>query len=124
MNQTNSFKLNLKVYPFSVQFVFGDVGFLKAKTKHLEQTYKDWIEELQEGDHGFVYPLDTGGYVMWLNEIPNTPMKLGQLSHEIFHLVEKLFRRIDLPLTEESSEAYAYLIQYITQQVYNKLKLF
>jgi|DEB0MinimDraft_3_1074331.scaffolds.fasta_scaffold159229_2 hypothetical protein len=45
------------------------------------------------------------------------------LAHEIFHAVEFLFDRIGIQLSRESSEAYAYQIGWLHNQVYQKVKL-
>jgi hypothetical protein len=47
--------------------------------------------------------------------------KHNVIVHEVFHAVEFLFRSIDIPLTLESGEAYAYLIGYITDEIYKKI---
>jgi hypothetical protein len=44
------------------------------------------------------------------------------IAHEIFHAVYFFFNRIDMPLCKKSDEAYAYLIGYITEQVYVKME--
>lgn len=46
----------------------------------------------------------------------------GVLAHEIFHAVELLMERIGMTLTEASDEAYAYLIQWLTDELGRKLK--
>ena len=45
------------------------------------------------------------------------------LAHEIFHAVEFLFDRVGIKHDiDKSSEAYAYQIDYLTYQIYNKIK--
>jgi len=45
------------------------------------------------------------------------------VAHEVFHAVELLMDRIGCKLTDESSEAYAYLIGYLTKEIHRCLKL-
>ena len=42
----------------------------------------------------------------------------GVVAHEIFHAVHFILDRLGMKLTVESGEAYAYLIQYLTNEVY------
>lgn len=49
-----------------------------------------------------------------------TPIDYSILQHEIFHAVQFLFERIGMPLTDSSSEAYTYLIGYITKEIYER----
>lgn len=42
----------------------------------------------------------------------------GTLAHEIFHAVEFILRRINIKLSKNSDECFAYLIGYVTSQVY------
>lgn len=43
------------------------------------------------------------------------------LAHEIFHAVDFIMRDIGMKLTEHSHEAYAYLVGYLTEQIYKRL---
>jgi len=38
------------------------------------------------------------------------------MAHEAFHAACSIMRHVDISLTEETEEAYAYLIGYITEQ--------
>lgn len=44
------------------------------------------------------------------------------VAHEIFHCVDFLFRKIGIQLSENSDEAYAYQIEYLTKQFYEKIR--
>jgi len=47
----------------------------------------------------------------------------GIISHEVFHAVSFIMERIGMKLEIElSDEAYAYLIGYVTDKIYEKLK--
>jgi hypothetical protein len=46
---------------------------------------------------------------------------LSTLQHEIFHAVNFLMDKIDISLSDNSDEAYAYMIGYITKKIYNKI---
>lgn len=50
-----------------------------------------------------------------------TPECQGYLAHEIFHAVEFVMERIGMKLCQKSDEAYCYLCQYLTTEIYKRL---
>lgn len=54
-------------------------------------------------------------------EFKKDSIHYGYLAHEIFHAAEFIMERIGMKLCSKSDEAYAYLIQYITQEIHKKL---
>lgn len=54
-------------------------------------------------------------------DFEKTPTGYGYLAHEIFHAVEFVMERIGMKLCHKSDEAYAYLIQYLSTKIYEKL---
>lgn len=53
---------------------------------------------------------------------PKAPEDYGHLQHEIFHVASALLWRIGVRLKiKTSDEAYAYLIGYLTTEIYKKL---
>lgn len=65
----------------------------------------------------------TGQTLLWLNEKPNSVSGLATLNHEIFHCACFILERVGIVYSESSDEAYAYLIEYLTKQIYNKLNI-
>ena len=61
--------------------------------------------------------------IIRLNFMPhvNDPVEMGFLQHEIFHAVGFFMSGIDTPLKSSTHEVYAYLIQYLTEQIYKLL---
>lgn len=64
----------------------------------------------------------TSGYVVLLNFHHDVPITPGVIAHEAFHITEFILQTKGLPLTEGSSEAYAYLIEWVTNQIYSCIK--
>lgn len=57
-----------------------------------------------------------------LRHYPKSPRCFGELAHEIFHVVEFILTKTGMKLKYGvSDEAYAYLIQFITTEIYKKL---
>ena len=84
--------------------------------EHLQASYGLEITE-EEIFEASGYSFSQGGlFVIWLNDYKNIPT----LSHEVFHTTVELLRRSGLTLSEDSEEAYAYQIAYITKQIIYK----
>jgi hypothetical protein len=65
----------------------------------------------------------TGQTLLWLNEKPNSVNGLATLNHEIFHCACFILERVGIIYSETSDEAYAYLIEYLTKQIYAELNI-
>ena len=79
-----------------------------------------WDDILKLDGVGRCVTFDTNQTVIRLDEIPGTCADYGTLQHEIFHAVDQIFRRIGMNLSEDSDEAYAYMIGYLTQEIYKR----
>lgn len=110
------------VYPFEIMFsIAEDEGQFR---KHLDKFGAEYDESLALHGHvvGRATLLSCNRSVIRLVRFPSTPNDHGILAHEIFHIVDFLLGRIGLTLTDSSGEAYAYLLGYITEQIYRHLK--
>lgn len=56
--------------------------------------------------------------IIWLSDI-NDP---GIINHELLHATVNLMRYSGVSFDDSSEEAYAYQLQYLTNQFYNKIK--
>ena len=118
----NSFVVDCGTYPFDILVFFGE---------NVEDLFNDIKGKLSKSDFkglkksefkaGKAIILDTNQTVLWLREKPTTPTDFGLLSHEIYHCTGFILRSIGIQYSEETEEAYAYLIQYLTEQIYKKL---
>jgi len=59
-----------------------------------------------------------GESLIRLRIIPRSEHEFGILHHELFHVVHFIMNNIGMPLTDESVEAYTYLIQFLTTKIY------
>lgn len=115
------FIINYVIYPFDVLVCLGSsrdqvLGKLKKLGVHLDDKDKDLL--IMSGV-GRTVMLDKGQTILWLKKYPKVGCDV--MAHEVFHAVEFLLSRIGMPLTRDSSEAYAYLIQYLTKSINIKL---
>ncbi len=61
--------------------------------------------------------------ILRLNFVPKLKdsFEMGLLQHEIFHVVGFMMSEINTPLNSDTHEVYAYLVQYLTEQIYKEL---
>lgn len=60
--------------------------------------------------------------VVWLQEIPNTPEQYATLNHELLHVTVEIMRYCGMSLTEDTEEAYAYELGYISKKVLEEFR--
>ena len=111
----NSFTKFSKTYDFDISDTLeGIIKMLKEDVK-AEAKYE-----------GVTYTNIPFGVIVLNKFTPSIPRKLGTLSHEIFHYITDLLKYKGMSLSEDSEEAYAYLVSYITEEFwkqYNKLNV-
>ena len=126
-----NFIIPLVVYPFDILVSIGegDAAFKKSIRKHLPP---DCLKDL-ESDNGILslgitekgrtINFSTGYQtVIRLKYFPSYPEDYGILSHEIFHACAFILWRMSINLEiEKTDEVYAYLIQYVTTEIYKKI---
>ena len=62
------------------------------------------------------HKLRTGGILIRFSENIDNP---GIVAHEAFHAIIFLFKKIGISFCYESEEAYAYALEYLTNQILN-----
>jgi hypothetical protein len=93
----------------------------------LEYAKMERIEQLMESielknSFGLVVRLWEGGsFLIRLSHNKNKAKFKATVSHEIFHMAHSLLSGVGMKLSDDSEEAYAYLIGYVTEQFYNNL---
>lgn len=56
-----------------------------------------------------------------LPEFPTTPDQYGTVTHELFHATEMILHKVGISYSAKSSEAYAYVIGFLSAQVFESL---
>lgn len=123
-----NFIISLEVYPFDVMVSIG-------------QTDKQLAESLKPYDNGRMTERDyelckytsdtclgraamfsTNSSILRTRQIPKTANDFGNMAHEVFHVVTFVMHQIGMKLVVmKSDEAYAYLIGYLTENIYKEL---
>jgi hypothetical protein len=82
----------------------------KMTKSEFDYLFSDWDDNIAKGRTIFH---DSGFTVIRLKDFSD----YGLIAHECFHAVCFIFNKIGMPLTKESDEAYAYLLQYLVNQI-------
>lgn len=118
-----NFIISCVIYPFDVMFSFGetDEEIIKKLNKYkIDHADAPWQFE-SDSKLGRTCVFDSGQTLVRMPKIPSSSREYGTLQHEIFHAVEFLFERIRIKHSTDCGEAYAYLIGYLTELVYNQI---
>ena len=80
----------------------------------LTETYR-FAHFVQHGHKGLMY------YTIVLNVAGGSKVTDGTIAHEALHTVGQLMRDRGLKLTEDSEEAYCYLIEWVVDYVHKAI---
>lgn len=120
-----NFIIPLVVYPFDVAVSFGesDEDLDKFFDKYgLTADDVNLATITSKTVQGRTVMFSTNQTLIRLPAIPKTPTDYGYLQHEIFHAVTFIMDRIGMKLVLlKSDESYAYLISYLTTEIYKRI---
>jgi hypothetical protein len=122
----SNFIIPYQIYPIDLMVSVGeDYNVLyKILEKHLPKEYHSEIDLCRfesENVLARVVMFTNNASLIRIRRKPKTPLDYGTLQHEIFHAVEYMMNRIGVKHTVECGEAYAYMIGYLTEQIYKNL---
>ena len=105
-----------QIYPFDVIVSYQTLeGIKKTLRGLLPDDIHDELDELDHCTDARTIMFSGGQTVIWFNKDPS----YGLISHEVFHAVTYLMDRIGVTLSPSSDEAYAYAVQYLTNEIYS-----
>lgn len=110
----------LVIYPFEVM-----VSFHK-KFKDLEKVLKEKLPEDCHKDINLFDDESDAKTIQFSNNciiIHYRVLCHRTIAHEIFHAADFLLRTIKITLSDDSDEAYAYLIGYLTEEIYKIIEI-
>jgi hypothetical protein len=105
------------IYPCNI-YVFKGFTFEEAKEDLLEicgEDYKVYINKHTFETPGHTIKTPQGSILIMLNRDNLDDMPI--IAHEAFHATEFIMEYINTPLTDSTSEPYAYLLGYIVEQI-------
>lgn len=123
--KNKNFVIPLIVYPFDVMVSFGqtDDELLKTLSKSLtDDEIKDKkLWSIEKNGDGRTVLFGSGQTLIRMPKVPKSVKEYGTLQHEIFHATEFILSHIGMSLCKKSDEAYAYLIGYLTTEIYKRI---
>lgn len=115
-----NFIIPLVVYPLDLMVSLGETD--KQLKKALAKTQTEWDDNMTITGTGRFIMNDDWTSIIRTKVFPETPAHFGILQHEIFHAVTNMLDRIGMKFIPlKSDEAYSYLIEYLTVQIYTKM---
>lgn len=121
MRKKDNFVIDLVIYPFEVMVSFGQTD--KELEKDLNKVGLDWDDKCKIIGMGKYVMFPNNTSLIRLFNYPEYHSDYGVLQHEIFHCVTFIMDKIGIELSlYKSDEAYAYLIGYLTEEIYKKIK--
>lgn len=126
MKKSQNFIIPLKIYPFDVMVSFGETNEQVDKVLKKYDLTADDVHAAtftSRTVQGRTVMFSSNQTLIRLKSYPRTPIEYGDLQHEIFHAVTFIMDRIGMKLViVESDEAYAYLVGYLTTEIYKRIK--
>lgn len=122
-----NFIIPFVIYPFDVMFSIGqtDDEVRIELEKYLNIERMDLLMDACELKKSFglaVRLWEGGSFLIRIKGNPNSAKFHATVNHEIFHVVHDLLDGIGIKLSNDSEEAYAYVIGYLTEQFYLNYK--
>lgn len=115
---SNYLSVPIEVYGFWVHFVYGlDIGEAK---EFLESTFSNNTFEIDENYAGITFNVNSSHSVIVFPTIAWDFVFWGTFVHEVFHATCNVMSQKPIRLTNDSEEAFAYLIGYITKTFVKK----
>lgn len=118
------FVVDFGTYPFELLVCFGEDRGPMYRYLLKNDVPEEYVDDLKNHSFGVEFSAlhdDKGTSILWLTERPNTPYYQGLLSHEVYHAVCNLFDYIGLDYNKGSEEAFAYMIGYLTEEIYKRI---
>lgn len=117
-----NFKIEPTIYPYPIYVSYNDQkGLLKLITSeydNIEQSSIDSIINSLKGSYlAKTLELGNGTIVLFFKT-----RDIATIVHEVFHAVYAIFENVHIPLSNDSEEAWAYYIGYLTQEILTKFK--
>lgn len=127
--RSNNFIIPLIIYPLDVMVSVGETddqfkkGIMKFPPSVLQDLKDQLIFALPDNVKGRTVLLTTGGQtVIRIKDAIRCLEDVGTLVHEIFHATTFVLHHIGMDLKiNVSCEAYAYLIEYLTNRIFERI---
>jgi hypothetical protein len=121
-----NFIINMQVYPFDVMVSIAQedvqLGYSLNRFGPLPVEQIESARYTNDNCTGRYVMFSTGASLIRMRKLPETPEDYGTLAHEITHIVVTVLDRVGMKLViEASDEAYTYLTQFLTENIYKQI---
>lgn len=121
------FIIPLQIYPFDIMISIDEKDeVLRNRLVKYGSSIEDCEELMNLSDtvRGRAVMLPSNQTVIRLKMLPKKYDMMSVIAHEVFHATTFILHRIGMKLELfVSDEAYAYLLGYITTEIYKKIKI-
>ena len=121
------FIIPLQIYPYDIMVSIDEKDeSLRNRLVKYGSTKEDCEElmNLPDTTRGRAVMLPSNQTVIRLKMLPKKYDMMSVIAHEVFHATTFILHRIGMKLELfVSDEAYAYLLGYITTEIYKKIKI-
>lgn len=121
-----AFVIYIPIYDRDLLVVFGDKDYLAQQVSEaydvpMSDAYMV-IEDIDRYTAGRSYFNEWKGIrFLWMPKEPEKPQEYATLAHEIFHAAFGIMNEIGASPSNDSEEAYAYMVSYLTKEIYASL---
>jgi len=115
-----NFIVDTVIYPYKIVFIFDETD---EQVERLLKRYNLSTAEFLEKTFklGRCTKFTNNMIVVRIRKLPKNPEYKSVLSHEVFHVVTFIMDGIGASHSDSSEECYAYLTDYITKKVYERI---
>lgn len=92
----------------------------KRLHEQLAEKFKGWDEDCKGDCEGRMFETG-GGFFVFIRSNESWVKTFGTLVHEMTHVTHYLLRNRRMPLSEDTEETYAYLIEYLMSEAARKM---
>lgn len=101
-------------------------GNLKPLRKYLrkfigKETIREVMDMLSRSSLGKTVEIENSGLIVYIPKYSDTPKCRAVLVHELFHVSYMILKKAGIDCTDYSDEAYAYLLQFLTERAFTSL---
>lgn len=111
--------ISIDIYDRDVMVHFGEKKYLKAKLSKIfgSEQASEILSTISEKEKGKSLLLPGGQMILYMPNLPKDIKGLSILAHEIFHIANFTLGKAGINLTNDSDEAYSYLIEFLTKKI-------
>ncbi len=115
--------IQIPIYKTAVLIYWGNrKGLYKAVKRNSDKaTAREVIEEVAPDTEGVTVTTSGRTVTIYLVSPPQDAQSVALLIHELSHATNFILREAGIPHTEDTEEAYTYLLEYLTRETLNRI---